>query len=100
MKNGCQESIITKIFKRITNNHSLPQSQQQTQAIDIQEEENRISRNLPQVEGSREKLRQILRPHKTLYTENTSHKLLCKLKDRVPTENKNNIVYKIDSLLR
>ena len=51
-------------------------------------------------EGSREKLRQILRPHKTLYTENTSHKLLCKLKDRVPTENKNNIVYKIDSLLR
>ena len=27
-ENGYQESIISKIFKRITNNHSLPQSQQ------------------------------------------------------------------------
>ena len=26
-KNECQESIISKIFRRITNNHSLPQSQ-------------------------------------------------------------------------
>ena len=31
-ENGYQESIISKIFKRITNNHSLPQLQQQTQA--------------------------------------------------------------------
>ena len=38
-KNGYEESIISKIFKRITNNQSLPQSQQQTQAADIQEEE-------------------------------------------------------------
>ena len=27
-KNGYQESIISKIFKGITDNHSLPQSQQ------------------------------------------------------------------------
>ena len=27
-ENGYQESIISKIFRRITNNHSLPQSQQ------------------------------------------------------------------------
>ena len=27
-ENGYQENIIRKIFKRITNNHSLPQSQQ------------------------------------------------------------------------
>ena len=37
-ENGYQESIISKIFKRITNNHILPQSQQLTQATDIQEE--------------------------------------------------------------
>ena len=31
-ENGYQKSIINKIFRRITNNHSLPQSQQLTQA--------------------------------------------------------------------
>ena len=34
MENGYQESIISKIFRRITNNHSLPQSQQLIQATD------------------------------------------------------------------
>ena len=34
MDNGYQASIISKIFKRITNNHSLPQPQQLTQATD------------------------------------------------------------------
>ena len=49
-ENGYQESIINKIFRRVTNNHShLPQSQQLTQAIDIQEEEIRMSINLPYV---------------------------------------------------
>ena len=42
-ENGYQESIISKIFKRITNNHSLPQLQQQTQAADIQKEEVKMS---------------------------------------------------------
>ena len=42
-ENGYQESIISKIFKRIINNHSLPQSGQLKQATDIQEEEIRIS---------------------------------------------------------
>ena len=55
-ENGYQESIISKIFKRITNNRSLPQSQQLTEAIDIQEEDIRVSINLPYVEGSGEKL--------------------------------------------
>ena len=98
-ENGYQESIISKIFKRITNNHSLPQSQQLTQATDIQEEEIRISINLAYVEGTNEKLRRILRSHKirsTFYTEMTLSKLLCKPKDRVTTEDKNNIVYEID----
>ena len=27
-ENGYQESITSKVFKRFTNNHSLPQSQQ------------------------------------------------------------------------
>ena len=95
-ENGYQESIISKIFKRITNNHSFPQLQQQMQAADIQEDEIRMSINLPYVEGTSEKLTRILRSHKTFYTENTLHKLLCKPKYRVATEDKNNIVYEID----
>ena len=42
-ENGFQESIISKIFKRIIYNYCLPQSQQLTQVTDIQEEEIRIS---------------------------------------------------------
>ena len=37
-ENGYQESIISKIFKRITSNNSLSHSQQKMQATDIQEE--------------------------------------------------------------
>ena len=98
-ENGYQESIISKIFKRITNNHSLPQLQQQIQAADTQEEEIKMSINLLYVEGTSEKLRRILRSHKirsTLCTENTLRKLLCKPKDPVATEDKNNIIYEID----
>ena len=97
-ENGYRESIINKIFRRITNNHSLPQSQQLTQVTDIQEEEIRISINLLYVEGPSEKLQCILRSHKirsTFYTEMTSRKLLYKPKDRVVTD-RNNIVYEID----
>ena len=98
-ENGYQKSIISKIFKRITNNYSLPQSQELTQATNIQEEEIRISINLLHVEGTSEKLRGILRSHRirsTFYTENTLHKLLCKPKDQVVTEYKNSIVCQID----
>ena len=97
-ENGYQESIINKIFRRITNNHSLPQSRQLTQATAI-EEEIRISVNLPYVEGTSEKLRCILTSHKirsTFYTEMTLRKLLCKLRDPIATEDKNNIAYDID----
>ena len=48
--------IISKIFRRILNNHSLPRSQQLIQATDIQEEEIKMSINLPYVEGTSEKL--------------------------------------------
>ena len=98
-EDGYQESIINKIFWRITNNHSLPQSQQLTQPTDIQEEKIRMSINLLYVEGTSEKLGHILRSHKirsTFYTEMTLRKLLCKPKDRVATEDKNNIAYEID----
>ena len=94
-ENGFQESII----KRITNNHSLPQSQQLTEATDIQEEKIRMSINLSYVEGTSEKLWRILRSHKirsNFYTENTLTKLLCKPKDRVAKEDKNNIIYEIN----
>ena len=90
-KNGYQASIISKIFKRITNNHSLFQWQEQTQTTCIQEEEIRMSINLTYVEGSGEKLQHILKSHKmksTFHTESTFHKLLCKPLDPVTTEEK------------
>ena len=98
-ENGYQEYTISKIFKRIANNHSLPQSEQLTQATDIHEEVIRMSINLLYVEGTSEKLRHILWSHKirsTFYTEKTLHKLLYKAKDLVATENKKNIFYEID----
>ena len=49
-ENGYQESIMSKIFKWITVNHSLSQSQQQTQGTDIHKEEIRMRINLPYVE--------------------------------------------------
>ena len=75
----------------------MPQSQQLTHVTDIQEKKIRISIDLPYVEGTSEKLRRILRSHElrsTFYTENTLRKLFCK--DRVATEDKNNIVYQTD----
>ena len=71
-ENGCQESIISKIFKRITNNPSLFQSPQLTETTYIQEDQIKISINLPNVEGTSEKLRRILKSHRvrsTFYTE-------------------------------
>ena len=82
-------------YQRITNNHSLSQLQQQTQATDIQEEHIRMSISLLYVDCTSEKLRRILRSHKmrsTLYIDNTLHKLLCKPKDRVAAEDENSIV--------
>ena len=98
-ENGYQESTISKIFKRITNNHNLPQSNQLRQATDVQKEEIRMSINLPYVEGTSENLRRILRCHKIksiFYTENTLRKLLYKPKDQVATEDTNNIICEID----
>ena len=52
---GYQESTIGKIVSRITDNHSLSQPQQQPQAFEIQEDEIRMSINLPYVKGTCEK---------------------------------------------
>ena len=54
------------------------------QATDIQEEEIRVSMNLPYIEGTSEKLQRIPRSHRirsTFYTENTLRKLFCKPKN-------------------
>ena len=77
----------------------MSKSQQLTQATDIQEEEIGMSINLRYVKATSEKPQRILRSHKirsTFYTEMTLSKLLCKPKDPVATEDKNNIVYEID----
>ena len=77
----------------------MPQSQKLTQATDIQEKEIIMSIVLPYVEDTSEKLRRILRSHKirsTFYAEMNSRKILCKPKDRVATEDKNNIDHEID----
>ena len=68
---GYQESILGKIFRRIANNHSLPQPQEQTQTTDIQEEEIRMPINLLYDQGNSEKRRGLLRSCKirsTFYT--------------------------------
>ena len=59
-ENEYQESIISRLFKRIPKKHSLFRSQQQTQAIDIEEEDFRMSVNLLCVKGTSEKQRRIL----------------------------------------
>ena len=61
-ENLYKESFISKIIKRITD--SIVQSQQQMQATDIQEDEVKMSIDLPCVEGGSEKLRCIQRSHK------------------------------------
>ena len=51
-----------------------------------------MSINLPYLKGSSEKLQHILRSHKmrsTFYIENTLHKVLCKPKDLVATDDIN-----------
>ena len=58
-----------------------------------------MSINLRDAEVTSEKLRRILRSHKikfAFYIENILSKLLCKPKDGVATEDKNNIVYETD----
>ena len=86
------------LVKSLRESLTIPASQL-TQVKNIQEEEIRISINLPYVEGASEKLHGILRSHKirsTFYIEYTLRKLLCKPKDQVATEDKNNILYEID----
>ena len=76
----------------------MPQSQELTQALNIQEEEIRMYIKVRYVEGTSEKLWRILRSHNirsTFYTEKALRKLLCKPNNRVATEVKNNIVYEI-----
>ena len=69
------------------------------EVTDVQKGKIRMSTNLLYVEGTFEKLQLILRLHKirsTFYTESTLCKLLCKPKDQVAAEYKNNIAYQIN----
>ena len=89
----------SKVFKIITNNHSSFQSQQQTWATDIQEEDGRISTILPYAKGTCDKLQRLLKTHKirsNFHTENTLCKRFCKPKDRRDTEDKSKIIYEIE----
>ena len=94
-----RKTLLVKSLRELLTITACLQSHQLTQATDIQEEEIKMSINLPYIESTSEKLRRILRSHKirpTFYTENTLGKLLCKPKDQVATEDKSNIVYEID----
>ena len=65
----------------------------------MQEEEIKMTINLPYIEGISKELRRILRSHKirsTFYTESTLRKMICKPKGRNNKNNKNNSVYKTD----
>ena len=78
--------------------HSVFRSHQETQAIYILELDIKISIDIPYLEESSENLWRIFRFHEirsTFYTGSTLRKLLCKPKDWVATEYKNNIVYEI-----
>ena len=46
-ENTYQENIVSKICKRVINNHNLSQTQQQTEATDTQKEETRMSISIP-----------------------------------------------------
>ena len=63
-ENRYQESINSKIFNRISNNHSLSQAQ----LIQATNSEFRMSINLLCLEGTSEKLWHILKSHKTRST--------------------------------
>ena len=91
-ENEYQESTISKIFLKNYEQSQLASVKRQT---DVQEQEIRMSIRLQYVEGTSEKLRYILKSHKirsTFYTGSTLRKLLRKLKNRVATEEKNDIV--------
>ena len=94
-----RKSLSVKSARELQNNHSLSQSQNQTKAIDIQDEKIRISIKLPYVPGTGEELRLVLKSFKirsTFDTESTLPKLLCKPKDWVAKEYENNIGYETD----
>ena len=77
-------------------NRCFSQPQQQRQVVEIQTNEIRMTKNLPSVKGTSEKLQRILRTHKIIFTfctENIFRKLLCKPKDQVATDDKN--IYEI-----
>ena len=77
-----QKSIIREIFKRIPKKNSLSQSQEETQATDVQEEEISMSISLLYVKGASEKMWHIVTSHYKIrfLQRNTLCNLLFKLK--------------------
>lgn len=74
MENQYHKIFISKPYQRISNNHNLSKSQQQTEILSIYK-----------------KLRLVLRTHKNrtaFYTENTFCKLFYKPNNQVATEEK------------
>ena len=96
-KNWYRESIINKIFRDLlTIPDFLGHNNKCKSKMSKKKDWNECKVTV--LESTNEKLGLILRSHKirsTFYTESTLCKLLCKLKDRVATEDKNNITYEI-----
>ena len=81
---GYQGSAVSKIFKRITKNYTLSQSQKRSIATTIYEEENTINKTLVYVKKDNEKLRRGLRSHNIrfiFYTKKSFNSPLSKRKD-------------------
>ena len=93
--NGYPEKFISNTIKA----SQLPRQPANNNNTDNQEQITPVRVNLPYVKGTSEQLKRIFNDHNincTFYTTTTFCTLLSHAKDHVPSEQRNNIVYKYD----
>ena len=92
-------SYPKKFIKNTIRASQLPRQSVNNDNIENQEQIAPVRINLPYVKGTSEQLKKIFNDHNidsTLYTTTTLRTLLLHVKDPVPLEQRNNIVYKYD----
>ena len=93
--NGYPKKFIKNTIKAT----QLPRQSVNNDNTENQEQIAPVRINLPYVKGTNEQLKRIFSDHNidcTFYTTATPHTLLLHVKDPVPLEQRNNIVYKYD----